>query len=326
MLSKFLNTKTLIILLVILLGVYLISKLTEKEDRTFKSELAVVDTTKVTKIVISPKLGGGDDLLFTKTGQEWKLQMGSNFYKPDKDAVKNIFIELDKMQSQRVAANDESKWAEFEVTDSTGTRIRLYDGDDVLSDLFIGKFNYIQAPQTQQNPYQQNNRGSMSTYVRPAEDNEVYVVEGFLKMSIQANIDTYRDKTLFKTNKEDITKVSFNYPNNQNFVLAKQENKWYLNGLPTDSTKTAQYMNKLARVTSSNFIDEVEPLTNVPTHLVTIEGNNFTPVKIQAFPADTVNKFVVTSSLLPDSKFSGDKAGLFKRVFTNQEGLFAETE
>jgi hypothetical protein len=326
MLSKFLNTKTLIILLVILLGIYLIARFTEREDRTFKSELVAVDTSKVTKIVISPKLSGdGEELVFTKTGTDWRFESGGKLYRPDKSAVKNIFTELTKMQSERVAATDPSRWAEFEVTDSTGTRIRLFDGKDVMADLYVGKFNYIQNQQQQQNPYQQQNRGTMTTYVRPAEDKEVYVVEGFLKMSIQANVDTYRDKNLFTTEKENITKVTFNYPEN-NFVLNKANNQWLLNGLPVDSTKTARYIQKLSRITSSNFIEDVEPQTGTPSHLLIIEGNNFNPTEIKAYPADSLNKYVITSSALPDSKFSGEKAGLFKRIFVNEDEFNADTE
>ncbi len=69
MLSKFLNTKTLIILLLILGGIYLVTKLTEKEERTFKTELVAIDTSKVSKIVVIPKLGGGDQVTLTKTGE-----------------------------------------------------------------------------------------------------------------------------------------------------------------------------------------------------------------------------------------------------------------
>ncbi len=195
MLSKFLNTKTLIILLVILAGIYLVSKLTEKEDRSFKSEMVSIDSADVTKIVILPKLGGdGKEVMFTKTGSEWKLESEGKTYKPDASAITNILGELMRMKSERVAATDESKWKEFEVSDSTGTRIKLYKDKKLMADLYVGKFNYSQ-PKGPQNPYQQN-KGKMSTYVRPAEDNEVYVVDGFIKMSIQANVDNYRDKTL----------------------------------------------------------------------------------------------------------------------------------
>jgi hypothetical protein len=229
------------------------------------------------------------------------------------------------MKSERVAATEETKWKEYEVTDSTATRIMLYNDSKLLVDLYVGKFNYVQPPQgqAQQNPYQQQSKGKMSTYVRPAGDKEVYVVEGFIKMSIQANVNTYRDKTLFASNKDDLTKIAFNYPNGERFILSKEGTKWFLNGQPTDSVLTAKYLSKLARVTSTNFIDDVMPMTSVPTHQVQIEGNNIIPVEISAFPADSVNKFVITSSLNPDSKYSGAKSGLFERVFAKSSEFFA---
>jgi hypothetical protein len=326
MLSKFLNTKTLIILLVILGVILLIVTLTKKEDRTFKSEMVSIDTAVVTKMIIHPKLGDkGKEVSFIKTGTEWKLESDGKAFKPDPASVKNILSELVRMKSERVAATEETKWKEFEVTDSTATRIKLYNENKLLADLYVGKFNYTQPPQgQQQNPYQQQSKGKMSTYVRPAGDKEVYVVDGFIKMSIQANVNAYRDKTLFASNKDDLTKISFNYPNNESFVLSKEGAKWLLNGQPTDSTKTVKYLNKLARVTSSNFIDEVMPLTSSPTHQVKIEGNNIIPVELNAFPADSVNKFVITSSLVSDAKYSGAKSGLFERVFVKSSEFFAE--
>jgi len=325
MLSKFLNTKTLIILLVILGMILLIVTLTKKEDRTFKSEMVSIDTAVVTKMVIQPKLGDqGNEVTFTKTGSEWKLESAGKSYKPDASSIKNLLSELVRMKSERVAATEESKWKEFEVTDSTATRIKIYNDNEQMADLYVGKFNYQQPPQGQQNPYQQQNKGKMSTYVRPAGDKEVYVVDGFIKMTIQANANAYRDKTLFASNKDDLTKINFNYPNGEGFVLSKEGAKWFLNGQMTDSTKTARYLNKLAKVTSSNFIDEVTPLTSTPTHQVKIEGNNIIPVEINAFPADSVNKFVITSSLVPDSKYSGAKSGLFERVFVKSSEFFAE--
>ena len=325
MLSKFLNTKTLIILLVILGGIYLITKLTEKEDRTFRSEMVTIDSADVTKIVILPKLGSdGQEVIITKTGTEWKLESEGKTYKADLSSIKNVLAELMRMKSERVAAVDESKWKEYEVSDSTGTRIQLYKNKKMITDLYVGKFDYSQ-PKGPQNPYQQN-RGKMSTYVRPAEDMEVYVVDGFIKMSIQPSVNAYRDKTLFASNKEDLTKITFNYSTYDNFVLSKEEGKWFLNGVPTDSIKTAGYLNKLARVTSSNFIDEVEPFSHSPAFQVKIEGNNILPVELKAFPADSTNKFVITSSRVPNAKYSGLKAGLFDRIFVDRSEFFADEE
>lgn len=323
MLSKFLNVKTLLILLAVLVIAYVIVKLTEGEDRTFKSEMVSLDSARVTKIIITPKLGEtAKEVTFTRTGTEWKLESDGKSYISDPASVKNVLSELMRMKSERVAAVDKSKWKEFEVSDSTATRIKIYDGKKEMADLYVGKFSYAQPQGQQQNPYQQQNKGKISTYVRPAGDDEVYVVEGFIKMSIQPNVNAYRNKNLFVSNKDDLNKLTFSYPEGESFILSKDENHWLLNGIPTDSALTVKYLNKLARVTSSNFIDEVVPLTTAPTHTLKIEGNNFSPVEIKAFPADTVNKFVITSSLVPDAKYSGAKAGLFERVFIKKEDFY----
>ena len=325
MLSKFLNTKTLIILLVILGGIYLITKLTEKEDRTFRSEMVTIDSADVTKMMILPKLGSdGQAVTITKTGNEWKLESKGKTYKADPSSIKNILAELMRMKSERVAAVEESKWSEYEVSDSTGTRIQVYNNKKMISDLYVGKFDYSQ-PKGPQSQYQQN-KGKMSTYVRPAEDKAVYVVDGFIKMSIQPNVDAYRDKTLFASNKDDLTKITFNYSSYDNFVLSKENGQWFLDGVPTDSTKTYGYLNKLARVTSSSFIDDVEARSNTPHFQVKIEGNNILPVELKAFPADTTNKYIITSSRVPDTKYSGVKAGLFERIFVDRSVFFADKE
>lgn len=326
MLSKFLNTKTLIILLVILGGIYLITKLTQKEDRTFRSEMVTIDSADVTKMVILPKLGSeGQEVTITKTGNEWKLESEGKSYKADPSSIKNILAELMRMKSERVAAVEDSKWDQYEVSDSTGTRIQLYKGKKMISDLYVGKFDYTQ-PKGPQDPRQQQPRGKMSTYVRPAEENSVYVVDGFIKMSIQPNVNAYRDKTLFASNKEDLTKITYNYSNYDKFVLTKENGIWLLDGTPADSIKTSLYLNKLAKITSSNFIDDVEPFSHTPAFQIQIEGNNMLPVELNAYPADSANKFVITSSKVPDAKYSGLKAGLFDRIFVDRAKFFSDNE
>jgi hypothetical protein len=326
MLNKFLNTKTLVILLVIVLGIYFLAGMFENDDRTFKSELVSVDTAKITKIIITPKIGGGDEITFTKTGSEWDLKSAGKSYKSSKSSINNILAKLSMLRPERVAATENTKWKEFEVTDSTSTRVTLYSGDKVASEIYVGKFSYTQPPQVQGMPQQQN-QGKMSTYVRLAGEDEVYVVDGFLKMEIQPKVDAYRDKTLVATTTEDLTKLTFNYPENENFTLNLVDNKWMINGMEADSAKTVKYLRKLKRVNSSAFMDDIEPQTQTPSHSMKIEGNNMIPVEIKAYPImDTVNLYIMTSTRNPDAKFSGGKNKLFEKIFPSKEDFVKEEE
>jgi len=324
MLSKFLNTKTLIILLLILGGVYAISKFTEKEDRTFKSELVTIDTSVVTKMVIIPKTGGGPDITFTKSGYDWTVESGGIIYRPDISSINNILVELTRMRTERVAGINESKWKELEVTDSTASRIQLFNKNEVITDLYLGKFTYTQGQQTDPRQKQQ---ARMFTHIRPMDEKTVYVVEGFIKMSIQPNVNTYRAKILCALKQEDITKIMFSYPEAEKFVLQNQGGKWFLDGQETDSSKTARYLMKLGHLTSNSFVDDPAGMNESPSHTMIIEGNNTLPVELRAYPTtDTIHKHLVTSSLIPDAKYSGDKARLFEKVFVSGNDFFKTEE
>lgn len=312
--SKILNTKSLVIILAIAVALYFISTLFEKKERTFKSDLVSVDTAEVTAIEIIPRAGESDAIQLTRTGQGWSLEKEGVTYNADQMAARNVLAELIKLTPERVAANDPSRWDEMEVSDTTGTRVKLYDGKKVVADIYIGKFNYQQNPQAQQMQFQQQGRGKMSTHVRLAGEDEVYVVDGFLKMNIQADLNTYRNKNLCSVLPEDVTKVTFRYPDNS-FTLAFQDSTWKLNGVKTDSVKTVQYLNSLRRLTSTNFVDDAADVAVNPSHTVRIEGNNFMPVEIKAFPADSVNGYLVTSSLNSGARFSGEKSKLFDKIF-----------
>lgn len=315
MMSKFLNTKTLIILLVVLGAILVITELTKREDRSFRSQLVDIDTAQVTKIEIIPKIGGGDMITMTRNGYDWKLESGGKVYQQDNATIRNILTELARLRVERVAATGRDKWTELEVTDSTATRIKLYNDDDLLSDLYLGKFSYSQPEQA--NPYQRQ-QARMFTHVWPAEDEKVYVVEGFIKMNIQPKVDSYRAKILCNVDPQKITRVKFDYPD-LDFTVEKTDSVWMVDGQVADSTKTARFMNKFRRLTSSNFIDDVEPQQGAEASVITVEAEGISPVVIKALPADSVNQYVITSSKVADAKYSGSKGRLYDRIFVQPD-------
>lgn len=323
MLSKFLNAKTLIIILLILVGIYLITEYTKKEDRSFKSELATVDTADINKVLIIPQLGSGDEIILAKKGLDWTLSSGGKTFMPDNEMINRVIASLVNLKPERVAATSNKKWKELQVTDSTGTRVKLMNGDEVLTDIYLGKFNYSQ-PKGQQNPNMQNNP-KVSTCVRLAEEEVVYIIDGYLKFNVPAQVNSYRNKTLCKINPENITRVTLKYPNNESLILTKENQQWLLNDFPVDSTKAVQYINKLGNVTSISFADGIASSPS-PSHYAKIEGNNILPIEIKAFPADSIHQYILTSSLVPETKFSNEKGNVFEKIFPIAEDFVVDKE
>jgi len=317
---KKLNLKTLLIILAVLAGIYLISTLSGNKERSFRSVIAEVDTAKVTDIKIrSEKL----DLTLRRTGEfSWEINSDGKNYTADRGVVRTILGQFVSMRPERVAATTSEKWNDYEVDKESSVRVTLKGGSKTLADLYIGKFSFTQPPQSGMQNQMQQQRGKMTSFVRHADGDNVYAVDGFLKMTYQDDLNAYRVKSLVRVNKEDITNIEFKYPNMQ-MSLAKEDEKWFLNGLPADSAKTVKYINDIFRLTSSNFVDPATPKTGPATHSVSIQGNNFSPVELMAFPtSDTLIRHIVTSSFNPDAEFDGSKLGLFDKVFVNEAAFF----
>jgi len=310
---KKLSFKILIIILGALLVIYLITLFSDKSERTFKEIVLTVDTANVNTILIFPI--DKNDIKLTKLDTVWKVESGSVNYNADKKVIKSIFTQLLNLKTDRVAATNESKWAEFEVEDSTGTRVILMDDDDLLTELLIGKFSYI----PDKNATPEKPKGKMLTYVRLADEDEVYAVEGYLKLNFNYDINSYRDKSVVNAHRSHITKLTYTEPDKKSFVVTKTgESNFMVDGLPVDSARTVSFIINLANTNSRDFYNEDFDFPPEPDYILKVEGDNFEPIIVNVYPADTVNKYIMTSSINPGTKFSGGKT-LFKKIIKDKD-------
>lgn len=312
MFKKFNNTR-LIILLLILAGALLLGKYfrNSKTEKTFRTELITIDTAKISSIILSPKSEKDGEIKFTKLGNEWKVQKGNIIAETQKGIVENFLGQLTLIKSQRLAARTKDKWAEYEVTDTSGTRLKIYEGNQLTADLLIGKFSYQQS----NNPYGGGFGGgrgvSFTNYIRLSNEEEIYAVEGLMPFTFNQPFNQWRNQTFLKTNKDDVTKLSFKYFS-ENFEISKKDSLWMLDGMKPDSVKFTQYLQSIVSQNNSSFIDNFIPPSS-PDCILNIDGNNMSSVKIEAFIND--NEIVLYSNLNPNAYFKSDTAGLFKNIF-----------
>lgn len=319
---KKLNSKTLLIILAILVALVVVVTIydSKKGERSFRAEMIDADTAKITKVVIDPKAEKSDVIELTKQSDGWHVSSGKSTYRADEMMINNILTTFREMKPLRMIANDKSRWGDYDVTDSSATKIKIFTGKKLASNLYVGRFNYQQPKNSNPQQYSYNQqRGTMTTYVRLADEKAVYIVEGFLGMSFNRNLNDYRDKTVIRSNKEDWTRLTFTYPADSSFTLSKENGKWMVNGLLADSASVAGYLNTISHLTSQNFADDTKPLSTEAVYSLSIDGNNFPkPLHIEALPADSVNKFLISSSLNEGIMFSGEKSGLTGKVFVSK--------
>ncbi|MFW5780992.1 MAG: DUF4340 domain-containing protein [Bacteroidota bacterium] len=315
-----LNPKILLSGFAILLVIVVLVKLNQRKsgDRSFRSEIVEVDTSKVTQVVITAMPGGSEEKLFLeKSGETWKVTKEGTVYNADEIMVERLLEQLINMKPQRVAATTENRWTDFEVTDSAGIFVKVKGGSKTLAEVIIGKFSYQQPT----NPY--DRQGKMTSYVRVEGENEVYAVDGFLRMTFSTDAGSYRDKAIISGNKSNWTKLKFRYPADSSFVLEMQGNQWMTDGILADSASVAQYLSRISQMTSHNFVDTTLDVSDVPEFSLEIEGDNMvSSIKVDAFEADTTNKYLVTSNQNEGAFFSGAKAELFEKIFVPKSEFF----
>ncbi len=316
---KKLNIKSLVIIFVVLLVIVIIVFYmdSKKGERTFRSNIVDIDTSKVTSIIIYPKSNRREPVEITRKGYEWKIKSRQRLFNADENIVNNILKTMTELKPKRVAAADRSRWEEFEVTDSLATRVQLITGKKTGADIYFGKFSY-QQPKNQM-AYYYNQQGTINTYVRIAKDKIVYVVEGYLGMTLNRGLNDFRNKTVLRSNKSDWTRLSFIYPADSSFYLVREGGKWMVDGLQADSASVAGYFNSISWLSSSDFVDDQKPLRADADFTLKIEGDNFVkPIQIKAFKADTANRYLISSSLNEGVFFSSAKSKLAEKIFAGK--------
>jgi hypothetical protein len=299
---KKLNFRTLLLIfggLFVLVTVMQLLK-HSRGERNFKEKLFDIDTAKVSAIILMPR-HEKNEIRVSRQGNKWEFKVKDKTYQAEKNTIEDMLRTLISIKPERIAATEKSEWAKFEVTDTAPVRVKVEQKGKITADFLVGKFAYSQYRQ--------------STYVRLFDENEVYSIDGFLAMVFNKSANDLRNKTLVNINPQDITQLSFQYPDSS-YTLTKDK-VWKIQGERADSAKVANYINYLASASGGDFVDDFAP-SGKAALTVKIEGKNFNSFEIKAFAADTTNKYVILSSLNPESKFSGGKYNLTNRIFLGQ--------
>ncbi|MBN2275352.1 MAG: DUF4340 domain-containing protein [Bacteroidales bacterium] len=313
-----------IFLLVLVALVLLIDQ--KKGKKTFRTDLFNADTAEITAIVIYPGADQSKPLTLLKNGKDWIVKEDEKAFSADPGMVKEMLRTLNDMKATRVAATEKARWKEFEVDDSTSTRILVKKGKKTVSALYLGKFSYQMPKNT--NPYDYYNRQpEISTYVRVGDEKFVYVTKGFLTMVFNRSLNDFRNKVIIRSNSNDWNRLTFSYPADSSFIMLKDKGQWFVDGIVVDSAKAAEYLSSVAWVSNDDFVDDQKPVSNKYDLSLKIEGDNMvSPIVLTAYAADTTHGYLLHSSENQGVYFSGKKSGLTDRIFVGKTELLSAGE
>jgi hypothetical protein len=317
------SNKILLIVLLAFIGVLIIVKVVNLsgKDKNFKSQFGELDTTDIAQILIYPKVENGEEMKFYMQDSVWIAEKDGKIFQLRENTVENFITDIKTFKPTRLAAKTQEKWADYQLNDSLGTRliVKNSEGENTL-DLMIGKFSVKQNQN--QNQYQQGGQMNIEgiTYVREYDEDEIYAIDGFVAFTFNQKFDSFRESSLVKSQKENMTKLQFEY-GDSSFIAIKQDSLWLVNDKVGENAKFDSYLTSISNKSGQTFDDEYVPIGN-PVYTLKISGDNMTETKIEAFLKDSAN-YIIHSNYNQEAYFIANKTfvdGIFKseKYFTGK--------
>ncbi len=302
-----LNNKTLIAVLGILISIFAITKITGNNgDRTLKETLYTIDTASIDKIVITPMLSSENKpFSLEKNDGKWVAKQGEIEDNANINIIKSAVGPFQAMKPQRLVALNNNRWKNYEVTDSLGTKVQVYADGSLVADLMIGKFSY------------NNTTRKVYSFVKPANGNEVFAIDGALSSTFRQAFSAYRDKSFLKFNPSNIKSVRFDYPADSSFVLNKMGNTWQIDGQTADSTATANFLSKIQNKSMNDFKDNFDIADKQPQFKVTFEGDNMAAIEVSCYEDESL-AYIMHSTQNRNNYFTGGSINLFEELYVSK--------
>jgi hypothetical protein len=308
------NNKILIVVLLVLAGAYLGNKyLGSKGERNFKNVLVDLDTALIDRILLTPPPSKGGEVLINKQSPgKFTVTKDNLIDEGDIGMIRSMLSAHIEMKPERLVSNSSDKWAEYEVSDSTGVNVKMYSGTKKLSEIIVGKFDFQQATRT------------MSTMVRISNEEQVYAVDGFLSSIFNVEFDALRDKTFLKANNDEIQLVKLDYPADSSFSLALENGEWQLDGQPADSASCVKFTNGLMFLNLRDFVNDFEPAKNELLYKLTIEGDSISTIIVDCYKLS--DQYILHSTLNENAYFNPGVNNIFEKLFPPKSKFYPKPE
>ncbi len=216
----------------------------EKKVETAMPLFPNFDKEQVVKIEIT---ADGATTTLSKQDDNWVVTSMDN-YPADGEGVTELLSKVTEFKNTQLVSNNPEKQPEFEV-DSTGVEAKLIDvNSKVLAHLFLGK----------------TTPGFLSSYVRPADSNEVYVAQGYLQSVFDKGTRTWKDRTIFSFNKGIVTQLNIISPEETVELRLDAEGAWQMLKPVSAAAKTTEVdtlLTTLSELDTDDFAEAKDELT-----------------------------------------------------------------
>jgi len=184
--------------------------------------------------------GGGREVELRRDGGEWRVATERNVLAEPR-YPREILEGLETFTTSTLISTSPARHATFEV-DTSGFVVRVLQGEKALAQFIVGK----PGPDF------------MSTYIRPLDRNEVYLVPSYLRTTVDRGDEPWRKKTILEIPQEDI--IGYTARSSKETVTAQKgpEGVWEITEPLQEKARgdvMGMVLRSLATVRATDFAD-----------------------------------------------------------------------
>ncbi len=294
------NNKILIIVLVVLLGGFVLTRVFRAPslERNIEEDLLTLDTAQVSAIHITPAVDNKAEIKLIRSGVDWKVQYRGRTAQVDMNQLNSALGSISEIHADRILTRKKEKWTDYNV-DTTGTHVTVILNQDTQKEFWVGKLS-----------------GS-GNCIRIEGEDDVYEVKEALERNFNKNFSAWRDKSFISVQPESVSKIAFQYPGDSSFVVVQSGGKWELEDAKADSSKVQTYLNRLRSRNLSEFADDFKPSAQA-SHILKLSNDSSLAITVQGWKMED-DKWVLASSLQDSVYFSSSDATMIRELFAGKK-------
>lgn len=229
------------ILLASILGILIVatigaSIMSNKKNAKKEGEAIVgINIDDITKIEIKNK---EKIQILSKVDGQWLVSSANNA-KADFQAINGILSRIKEMKKEELVSEKADKRPNYEVDEEKGVEVKLFKGEEKISDFFLGK----------------SGSDFDSTYVRMASEDKIYATKGFIRYDFDRS--DFRDLAIFKFDKEKVSEIKIEQAKKDAVILQKKDGLWkaqWYDKFNVDEDKAKSLLSSLANLSSKDIV------------------------------------------------------------------------
>ncbi|MDR1894796.1 MAG: DUF4340 domain-containing protein [Spirochaetales bacterium] len=212
---------------------------------------------------------GGESLVLSRTGEDWVLPGEGNF-SADPGRVNRLLSMVTSVKPIDMVSQA-GRPERYDLDETARFTLRAYKQDNLVRELYIGKTS---------------DSGSYSYVLFPG-NRDIFSLRGSLKSSLDLSSREFRNKTVLKLNREEVSRIRYTGGAVSGTLLKNADGQWEkTSGGAVDPAEINDILSRVTNLSAADFADQAPagaPETGEPFVIIWTADREYT---LTLYPRD----------------------------------------